>query len=355
MNRELSFQSVEAAVWGGAFLGGGGGGWPADGLAVGRLALEVGTPRLVSLAELPGDVLVVTVSAVGAPSAPDRYLRPADHLVALQTLDERLGGRIGALMSSENGGAATLNGWFQSAMTGLPVADAACDGRAHPTGVMGSMGLETEPGYRSLQAAVGGNPSLGRRIRLVVEGDLEACDGVVRQAAVAAGGMVAVARNPVAPDYVGRRGAPGAISLAISLGEIVLGRRAEGGEAVATALAERMGGAVLGRGRVRDFRLETRHGYDVGRATVGEVELTFWNEYMTAERKGRRLATFPDLIATLDAETGEPVVTAALREGLDVVMVSVPKTRLPLGSGVLRPENLRPAEEAVGKALVDFL
>ena len=66
---ELSLRAVEAAAWGGAFLGGGGGGWPANGLSSGRLALEVGSPRLVPLGELPADALVVTVSMVGAPAA----------------------------------------------------------------------------------------------------------------------------------------------------------------------------------------------------------------------------------------------------------------------------------------------
>jgi uncharacterized protein len=351
---DLSLRSVEAAAWGGAFLGGGGGGWPVDGLAAGRLALEVGSPRMVSLSDLPEESLVVTVSLVGAPAAAERFLRPMDFVTALTALNERLGGRIGAVITSENGGAATLNGWFQSAVTGIPVADAACNGRAHPTGVMGSMGLERDPGYNSVQCAAGGNPSTGRWVQVLVNGGLGPCDQMVREAAVVAGGMVAVARNPLPPSFVAENGAPGAISQAMALGEMILESRPAGGQAVAEALGEELGGQVLARGPVRDYHLETRGGFDVGYVRVGDLELTFWNEYMTAERSGERLATFPDLIATLDATTGDPVVSAELVEGRELLVMAVPKARMILGAGVRRPECLAPAEAAVGRSLAAY-
>jgi len=351
---ELSPRAVEAAAWGGAFLGGGGGGWPADGISAGRRALEIGAPRLVPLTELPPDALVVTVSMVGAPGAPERFVRPEDFAEAVTLLNGRLDGRIGALITSENGGTASLNGWFQSAVTGIPVADAACDGRAHPTGLMGSMGLDRDGSYRSIQCAVGGNPATGRRIEVVVQGSLAVCDRMVREASVEAGGLVAVARNPVSPAFVAENGAPGAITHAIALGEIILDKRSAGGQAVARALAAELGGRVLARGPVRDYALETRAGYDVGRLRVEDVELTFWNEYMTAERSGERLATFPDLITTLDAATGLPLVSAELTDGREVIAMTVPKARLILGAGVKRSESLAPAEAAVGRGLAGW-
>lgn len=348
---ELNEYVVEAAALGGAFLGCGGGGWYPDGVATGKLAISVGAPRIVALADLAQDALIATVSAVGAPAAPDRFTLPVDFVTALRMLNDRLDGRIAGIISSENGGAASLNGWFQSALTGIPVVDAACNGRAHPTGVMGSMGLDTLPSYRSVQATAGGDPAKGRRVELLVEGSLPACDRMVRQAAVESGGMVAVARNPISAAYVAENGAPGAISQAISLGELILRHRAEGGTAVAEALASTLGGQVLERGRVRGYALQTRGGYDVGHLLVGGVELTFWNEYMTADRGDQRVATFPDLIATLDAETGMPVITAELTEDRELLVVMAPKARLLLGAGVRRAESLASAEAAVGRPM----
>ncbi|HEY8348062.1 MAG TPA: DUF917 family protein [Symbiobacteriaceae bacterium] len=350
----LTRDAVRKAALGGAFLGGGGGGSMDEGIALGELAIAVGEPRLVNLADLKPDDLIVTVSAVGAPAAKDQYVKPADFVVALKAINDRLGGKVAGLITSENGGLATLNGWFQSAMTGIPVVDAACNGRAHPTGVMGSMGLDTRPDYHSVMAAVGGDPAKGRRLQIVAEGALGVVDRMVRQAAVEAGGMVAVARNPVPAAYVKENGAPGAISLALELGGIIDETRSKGGRAVAAALVDRLGGTILTEGTVTGYHLETTGGYDVGRLEVEDVRLTFWNEYMTADRNGQRLATFPDLIATISVDTGLPVSSAMIGNGQRVVVVAVPKTRLILGAGVRRAETLRPVEAVLGEELVRY-
>lgn len=58
------------------------------------------------------------------------------------------------------------------------------------------------------------------------------------------------------------------------------------------------------------------------------VNMTFWNEYATVEKDGERLATFPDLIMTINAKTGEPVTTAMMEEGLDVYVITTDKKNL---------------------------
>lgn len=350
----LDRAQVRHAALGGAFLGGGGGGALSEGINLGELAFTVGDPQLVRLDDLNDEDVVVTVSAVGAPAAKDQYVKPADYVAALQALNQRLKGRIAGLITSENGGLATLNGWFQSAMTGIPVVDAAGNGRAHPTGVMGSMGLDRLDGYRSVQAAVGGDPRRARRVSLVVEGALAVVDRVVRQAAAEAGGLVAVARNPVPASWVREHGAAGAITFAIEVGALIDEQAPHGGRAVARALIERLGGEVLAEGEVKDYRLETTGGYDIGSLVVGDLELTFWNEYMTAERAGQRLATFPDLIATVDVDSGIPVTSAEIQNGRHVVVIMIPKERIPLGAGVRHADALLPVERVLGKAMATY-
>lgn len=350
----LTPEAITRAALGGAFLGGGGGGAMEWGTASGELAFAVGEPKLVKLSELKPDDLIVTVSSVGAPAAKERYVKPADYVSVLTAINERLGGRIKGLISSENGGSSTLNGWFQSAMTGIPVVDAACNGRAHPTGVMGSMGLDTLPGFRSIMAAAGGDPARGRKVQILVEGALGATDRMVRQAAVEAGGIVAVARNPVTVAYVQENAAPGAISQALEVGALIEETQAEGGRAVAAALMDRLGGRILAEGEVSEYQLETVNAFDVGRLAVGGVRLTFWNEYMTADQDGKRLATFPDLIATIAADTGIPVTTAEIQNGRKVIVVAVPKARMILGAGVRRPEQMQPVEAILNEELVRY-
>lgn len=85
-----------------------------------------------------------------------------------------------------------------------------------------------------------------------------------------------------------------------------------------------------------------------GRA--GSYEITFWNEYMTLEdERGMRLATFPDLIVTLDLKTSLPLTSAEIKPGDEVLVIAVPKEFIPLGAGVKDPEILKQIEDVVGK------
>ena len=76
---------------------------------------------------------------------------------------------------------------------------------------------------------------------------------------------------------------------------------------------------------------------------------------MTAERDGSRLATFPDLLITLDAKTGLPVTSAQLFDGLDAIVLAAPAARLRLGAGVLVREHLAAIEKVVGRDILRFV
>jgi len=354
VSRLLGTKHVAQAALGGAYLGGGGGGLAADGRRLGELALASGQLRLVYPEELDPDSVVLTVSAVGAPASQQAAVDAVDYVRAVELFIETYGARPAALNTNENGGMATLNGWLQSACLGIPVVDAPCNGRAHPTGMMGSLGLHLVPDYISFQTAVGGDAAHGRRLEVTARGSLANCAEMIRQAAVRAGGLVAVARNPVPAGYVAGHAATGGISRALAVGR----------EALAAVPAERarrvaafLGGMVVGEGLVKAFCLRTSGGFDAGVAVVAgkgaEFELAFWNEYVTLESGGVRLATFPDLIATLDAE-GLPLTSAELKPGLPVQIISAPSSSLRLGAGMRDPELLRPVETATGKEIVTY-
>jgi len=153
---------------------------------------------------------------------------------------------------------------------------------------------------------------------------------------------------------VQENGAPGAIGLALELGELMEDALPGGGPAVAAALTERLNGRVLAEGGVSGYRIETTGGYDVGRLEVGRLRLTFWNEYMTADEGSDRRATFPDLIATLDAKTGQPVPSADIVNQQRVLVIMVPKARMILGAGVRRAEALKPVEAVLGESLARY-
>ena len=114
-------------------------------------------------------------------------------------------------------------------------------------------------------------------------------------------------------------------------------------------------GRELAKGKVENFSIETTVGFDVGYATVDGCELTFWNEYATAEKNGERLATFPDLIMTINAETGEPVTTAMMEEGLEVYVIAADKENLKLSPTMFEPELLKATEDVIKKDLISYL
>lgn len=341
---------VKDVAIGGATLGGGGGGDIEEGIELGRLAVEYGTPSVVPIDELDDDELVVTVSAVGAPAAEDRHVEPADYVRAFELVREELvdrGGSVGALMTNEMGGTAAVNGMLQSAVTDVPVVDAACNGRAHPTGPMGSIGLDTsEP---RVQAAAGGDSSVDRHVELLVEAPLERAASMVRGSAETAGGLVAVARNPASAAYVREHAAVDVYEDARAVGRAI---REHDGERAVEAVADSLGGEVLAAGEVDDVSLRTEGGFDVGEVRVDELELTFWNEYMTAERDGQRLGTFPDLITTLSVDDGYPVTTAEIAQGQRVAVVHAPAENLTLGAGMRRQELFEPIEEAIDRPVI---
>ncbi|MEM0015125.1 MAG: DUF917 family protein [Zestosphaera sp.] len=356
MRVKVDDKTAEAAVLGGSFFGGGGGGDLKTGLLSARLAVELGDLYIVDVDEVPSGSYVVTASLVGAPAAKERYLKPSHMVRSAELLRDYGGVCVGGFISSENGGASTANGWIPAAALEIPVIDAPADGRAHPTGVMGSMGLHKVREYTSVQAAVGGNKESGTYVEVVARGSLAKVDKLIREASVQAGGMVAVTRNPVSPEYLKENAAVGALSKAVEVGRIM--RRHYGdAESIAAEVIKYLGGGrVVDKGVIDNVSLETRGGYDIGRVVVKgglkSYEITFWNEYMTLEdASGVRLATFPDLIVTLDLKTSLPLPSAEVKTGDEVLIVTVPKEFVPLGAGVKDPEILKQVEAVVGKRM----
>jgi len=325
-----------------------------------------GAPDLVDVNDLPPEAILVTCSAVGSPASKTTYALPAHYVRSAELLRDAGGVSIQGFISSECGGLACTNGWMQAAALGLPIVDAPCNGRAHPVGVMGSMGLHQDEGYVSLQAAAGGNPATGRYLEMFVRGKLDKSVAMVLQAAIQAGGMVAVARNPVTAAYAHENAAPGALKRSVAVGRAILAGQPAGPAAMIEAAAAELGGEIAGRGRIQEMKLETRGGLDVGEVRVasGEHEmlvLTFWNEYMTLETEldsaalPRRVATFPDLIATFDLATGLPLSSAMLAEGQTIAVLRVPREKLILGAGMRSPELMRAVETTMGKEINKYI
>lgn len=352
---KLNEELLKYAVYGGAILGGGGGGAIKGGLIAGKTAVEYSTPELVDIEEIADEMLIVTASAVGAPAAPDQFVTPKDYVRTIEILERNTGLKVGGIITNENGGTATANGWIQAAVLGVPLIDAPCNGRAHPTGTMGSMGLNNVENYVAYQACVGGNPALGNYLEAFFEGNLDNTGKLVRQASIAAGGLVAVARNPIDAAYVKKNGALKGVTHAIETGRALFKGLERSPQDAISSVVEFLKGSIVTEGKIETLELVTAGGFDVGKVHIKDYELTFWNEYMTLEKGTERLATFPDLIMTFDKETGLPVTSAEIKQGQNVVVISTHRENLKLGSGMRDRKLMAEVEPIIGKEILSYI
>lgn len=353
MGRILTEPDVEAAVRGGSVYAAAGGGWSDHGRMLGGAAVRMGKPELVSIDELDPEAIVVTAAAIGAPAGSTPWeMQGIDYVKAAQMLQDALGKKIAGFMIGQNGRSSTLNGWLPAVALGAKVVDAVGDIRAHPTGDMGSIGLAGSP-EPTIQTVAGGNRAEGRYIELVVRGATAKVSPILRTASDMSGGFIVSARAPVTAAYVKANAALGGISMALTLGEAILGAEGSGGAAVIDAILKTTGGTLLSEGRVTAKRVVyTKEAFDIGTVTLEggkrTTTLHVMNEYMAVDdADGRRVATFPDVITTLDAK-GEPLSVGQLEEGMTVFVLHVPKTVIPLGSSVRDPSVYPPVERAMG-------
>lgn len=346
----MTEKDVEAAVLGGSVYAAGGGGWADHGRQLGYAAVSVGKPELVSIEELDENAWVATAAAIGAPASTTPWeMQGVDYIKAVQLLEDALGEKLSGLMIGQNGKSSTLNGWLPSAVLGTKVVDAVGDIRAHPTGDMGSIGMAGSP-EQMIQTAVGGNRAENRYIELVTRGATAKISPILRTAADQSGGFIASCRNPLRASYVRRHAALGGISLALKLGEAIIAAQAKGGTAIIDTIAKTTNGTILCEGTIlKKAVLYTKDAFDIGAVTLssGDV-LHIMNEYMAVDgRDGARTATFPDVITTLSTE-GEPLSVGQLQEGMQIFVLHVPKSKIPLSASVLDPTVYPYVEKQMG-------
>jgi len=345
----MTEEDVEALALGGAILGGGGGGWYEDGKRAGLLALEIGEVNLLDPREAPKDMLVAVSAALGAPTQKGNT-RPRHFIRSAELLWEA-GVEFQGLIAAENGGHNSFGGWVQAAALGFPVVDAPADGRAHPTAMMGGMGLHRVEGYVSVKAVA------CEEVEAVARGTLQRTSNVARMVAQDTRSLVAMTRDPVTVEYAIEHGAPGAITQAIDLGNAYIASDDDPDERVEAVLRE-LKGELIAKGKIAEHRQEAKGGFDVGTITVegddGSYEATYVNEYMTLEHGGGRMATFPDLICTFDGE-GQPVTSAAIKRGNTVYLTVTSRDHILIGDGNRYPEIYEPIEKALGMPMVEHL
>jgi DUF917 family protein len=157
----------------------------------------------------------------------------------------------------------------------------------------------------------------------------------------------------------------GTLTLCQDLGRLIVAARTAHTDAV-QAVAERLHGHLIFRGRVADINRRTETGFARGSAVLAgldeyagsELLLNFQNEHLVAVRDGRVLVSTPDLIIVLNAETAEPVTTEEIRYGFRVSVLAAPsdpRWRTPAGLALVGPRyfgydfDYVPVEDRLGQ------
>lgn len=362
----ITKEQAQNILSGSLFLGCGGGGSGDIGQNI--IDKTDGKVNMMSMEEAKGfgpDALFITISGVGSPASresycgDDTYTRIIEITKSLQKSTPSLPqGEIRGLIPSEMGGASSFGPFMTSARLGIPVINTACNGRAHPFGGMGSLGLQalSRP---VIQVGCGGDPKANRYLEVSVVASVDDAADMIRAGASRAGGLVRVARNPVDYPYLERTSAVDSYTLAEAIGrEFNAGAHVEDKLRRVCAAVK---GDVIAEGTVGAINIETRNALDYGSfeittANGSRYSMYFCNEYMAVNSSGgARLFTFPDFIVTANLSTGLPISTAELKEGDKVCLLGSSRKNMILGAGVRYRAPYRRLEDALGIEMIKYL
>lgn len=319
--REVTVDDIAALGAGTAVFGTGGGGavYSAQ-VIVERELRQHGPAPLVTVDELDEDDLVILMSGIGAPTVGIEMLAAADQVELLLAEAERLEGRkVTTLMAAEIGGSNGVQpiGW--AARLGLKVLDADGMGRAFPDAAMVAMNVAGVPCRWAVQSDVVGNISIMKTI------DLHWLERHARALTVASGSICIGAHYPMTAETARGAVVEGTVSAAIRVGHALL----SSAEPVA-AVAVELGAAVLLTGKIVDLDRRTAGGFVRGSVTLagtgndrGRLQrIELQNENLLVLEDGEVLASVPDLITIVDAETGQAITTEMLRFGQRVAVLA---------------------------------
>ncbi|PRX50412.1 hypothetical protein B0I33_102533 [Prauserella shujinwangii] len=325
--REITLSDLDDISRGAAILGTGGGGDPYIGRLLATAALrEHGPVPLVDLGELEPGAAVLPVAMMGAPTVMVEKLPSVDQIgLAATTLATYLGRELTHVACAEAGGVNSLIPVAAAAQLGLPLVDADGMGRAFPEI---QMVLPTLYGIRATPMAIADEKG-NRGVLDTV--DNHWAERLARSATIDMGCSAMISTYAMTGAQARDSLVPGTLSLCAELGALVRSARAGFRDPV-DAVVARLGGRRLFTGKVTDVVRRTVTGFARGEATLAgmdgdtgaELVLRFQNEHLVAERDGTTVAAVPDLVCTLDRESGEAVTTESLRYGQRLTVIAAP-------------------------------
>jgi DUF917 family protein len=220
---------------------------------------------------------------------------------------------------------------------------------------MGDIGVNSDPDYQTVQAAVGGKHETGRDVEVVAKGASKTTSKILRAASDQGGGFLATARHPLPVKYVRENAVIGGLSKAIDLGYRILAAEGAGPETTIKNIVHATQGEIIARGRVVSKKMTyTNEAFDIGKielvSTDGHLYTIYaQNEFMAIEdENGERISTYPDVQTLFRASDAFPLSTNQIKRGEEVVLFKIDKSKFQLSTGVKDPEVYPDVEKALG-------
>jgi DUF917 family protein len=330
--KTLTKQELYDILYGCTVLGTGGGGRLEKGLLLIDEALAAGkTFRLETMANIPDDAPIGVPYICGAVGADedagdgsgDKRKEEPLSVLAARAMEEYLGKKFFALMSTELGGGNTAEALYSAAMLGYLILDADPAGRSVPELQHSTFFLHGLPITPLAVADAYGDTGV---ITKVVRD--ERAERWVRSLAVASGNSIGVLDHATTAGKLRGKVIEGAISYALKIGKAL--REGKGGNPAAAVCAA-AGGKIVFEGKVSGYNWEFDSGF-----TVGTVELSgqnsysghtykiwFKNEYIISWLDGEVHATVPELICLMD-KAGNSILNPIVTVGAELTAFVLP-------------------------------
>ena len=346
MGWHLSPNDIDPIALGCSFLGSGGGGDPYQARLILRQLLDAGeTVTLMYPDEIPDDSVTMTVGFVGAPvTLQEKLLGQTEIVAGIDAMRAQLGVSAKQLIAAEIGGMNGMVPLVAGALTGLPVVDADGMGRAFPRNDHVAFAIYGQSALPTCVAAEDGS------LVLIQQATNARAEDLVRALSGAMGSKCFSVDYPLSAEAVRRYAVPSTVSLARDIGMAITASSGDIGKVAAMLHAQwHLPMRQIYAGRVIDRSHETHGGFDRGsvavRGTDGTLIIDFQNEYLAATIGGDVLASTPDIISLLDAETLHPLSSDVVRYGQRVIVAVM------LAPALMRTER---ALEAVGPKAFGF-
>jgi hypothetical protein len=330
--KNITQKDLEYVAIGSAILGSGGGGNPSTELLSAQYHLEnYGPARVIDITELKDDDLVVPVGFMGAPSVGIEKLSSGDEFEFIfDAIEKTIGKRPTVLMPGEIGGSNAFIPFTLASKYNLPILDADSIGRAFPQLQMSSFnlyGISISPAF--LADSQGNTVIIHTRNN---DDNATMMEIIARHVTIAFGSNAAFAFYLLTGKQAKSAVVAGSISMALLMGKIVTEAQ-EKQENPVKQLCAAFNGRILIDGIIEDIDQKIENGFLQGTVLIQDkdgqaMKVIYHNENIVAYRNDQAVATTPDIIILLDAQTGHAITTESLQYGLRVNLIVLPSPAL---------------------------